>query len=176
MSRTKNSPEIDRLTVCWALLLCFIPLLSVQGRALQAWVIRNLGAPLAGSLIFLSLALVIGVTLRQAQKKGHRVPLAHLVWVLVLFLGAPLLLDRVEERLHFLVFGSFGALSMLVHRPGTALMLCLAVAGGDEILQYFLPDRVGDWRDVVMNGVASIAAAFFIWMIFIRNREPLADV
>ena len=167
------TPGTARLSVCWVLLLFFIPLLSIQGRDLQGWVIKSLGYPLTACLIFVLLALAIGMTLRVAHRRECQVPIPHLLWFLTLFLGAPLLLDRVEERLHFLVFGTFGALSMLIYQPRTAVILCLAVAGGDELLQYFLPDRVGDWRDVGVNTLASIAATLFIWLVIIRNREPL---
>ena len=89
-----------------------------------------------------------------------------------LFLIVPLLLERVEERMHFLTFGLFGALSMALFAPRYAFIICLLGAGGDELLQFYLPDRVGDWRDVAFNALASFGAAIFFHttVLFRRNR------
>ena len=67
----------------------------------------------------------------------------------------------IEERVHFIVFGSFGFLSMLVFSPKIAISLCISVSVLDEGLQWFLPDRVGDWFDVSINSLASVAGATF---------------
>jgi VanZ family protein len=90
------------------------------------------------------------------------------LWVAVVFLLLPLFLERVEERLHFLTFGLFGALSMLLFRPRYAFMMSVVFSGADELLQYFLTDRVGDWRDVGMNSLASLSAGMFVWVSMIK--------
>jgi hypothetical protein len=163
--------KINELTLCWVLVLLFIPALSINGRALQHWVNDNLRYDLVALCIFIALVLGLFLKLKLISKKGLKVPFIHVLWMTLLFVGAPLLLPMVEERLHFLVFGAFGVLSMFVYQPKLALVLCLSVSMGDELLQYFLPDRVGDWRDVAMNSLASVAAASFIWMSLIHTQN-----
>ncbi len=96
------------------------------------------------------------------------IPYVHLFWFAVVFLVLPLFLERVEERLHFLTFGLFGAFSMLLFKPRYALMMCILFSGADELLQFFLADRVGDWRDVGMNCLASLGAGMFVWITMIK--------
>lgn len=170
MPPSPNSKS-NGLLISWVLVLFAIPLLSIYGRLLQRWVVVNLGYNLTAWLIFIAIATALGGLFRHLYKTGRKSALLHMFWVLPLFLGAPLSLGMVEERLHFLVFGAFGALSMALFRPRVAFMLCLAVAAGDEFLQYFLPDRVGDWRDVAMNSIASVAAALFVLAAFLNHRQ-----
>lgn len=159
----------------WIAVLLSIPLLSVFGRSLQRWVVENLGYNLTAGIIFVALAAVLAVLFHLLYRNGNRPAFVHMLWVLPFFLVGPLLLGRVEERLHFLVFGIFGGASMFLYAPRSALLLCLTVAVGDEVLQYFLPDRVGDMRDVAMNAVASVAAALFVWLAFVRPERDMSD-
>lgn len=159
------------LLYSWSAILLSIPLLSVFGRPLQQWVIPNLGYNLIAGLIFFALAAALAGLFQALYRSGDRSAFVHIAWVLPLFLVGPLLLGRVEERLHFLVFGLFGGASMFLYAPRAAFLLCLAVAAGDEVLQYYLPDRVGDWRDVAMNALASVAAALFVWLAFVSPRR-----
>lgn len=75
----------------------------------------------------------------------------------------PFFFPLVEERVHFIVFGLFGFVSMVVFPPRVAWVVCLAMAGGDELLQWWLPDRVGDWRDVAVNSVAGVGGLMLAW-------------
>lgn len=173
MSKPLSTQKSNALFISWVVVLLFIPLLSINGRSLQRWVIANLGYNLTAWIIFISLVLAISSILLLIYKKDLKMPFYHLLWVLPIFLYVPLTLGMVEERLHFLVFGAFGVLSMFICQPRVAFCLCLSVAAGDEALQYFLPDRVGDWRDVAMNSLASVTAAFFIWTTFIRTQNQI---
>ncbi len=85
----------------------------------------------------------------------------HLLWFIPLFIILPYYIPIVEERLHFIVFGLYGYLSMLVLPRFTAYIACLLLGAGDELLQWALPDRVGDWRDVQFNLLAAFAATLF---------------
>lgn len=65
--------------------------------------------------------------------------------------------DRPEERLHFLEYGLLGYMVFSVslgelRMPSIFSFLFVSLVGiGDETIQYFLPNRVGDLRDVFMN-------------------------
>ncbi|HID45253.1 MAG TPA: hypothetical protein EYP34_05825 [Chromatiaceae bacterium] len=148
----------------WLLLALLIPLFSTYGRPLQRMMKSALSSTSLALLFgFFSLLLLGGlVAWYRAQKKTWLI--WHLLWLVPLFILLPLSLPLVEERLHFILFGSFGFASMLLFSPLTALAVAVAGAGLDEALQWALPDRVGDWRDVGLNVLASLggaAAAFF---------------
>ena len=81
----------------------------------------------------------------------------QLAWAIPLFLIAPHFLPIVEERVHFIVFGLLGFFTLKLFPPALAYALCLLMAMADEGLQWFLPDRVGDLRDVAVNLVAAWA-------------------
>ena len=96
---------------------------------------------------------MVAVLVQQVRQGGYR-RLWHLSWALALFGLLPLTLPAVEERLHFLVFGAFGLASGRAFPIWLALLLGTTAAGLDELLQWALPDRVGDWRDVGFNLLA----------------------
>jgi len=149
------------IKVLWLLTIITIPLLSVFGRPAQNFLKENLSPHhLAIILALILLALSIKAIYWLFKRHGYRRSW-HLVWFIPLFLGLPLLMPVIEERVHFIVFGSFGFLSMLVFSPKIAISLCISVSVLDEGLQWFLPDRVGDWFDVSINSLASVAGATF---------------
>jgi hypothetical protein len=142
----------NRQLVWWANLLV-IPLLSLFGRDLQADVLQLLSREAGAALVFLAL---LGFTLGSlAWLRAHSPHWKwHLLWLVLLFVLMPFTLHNFEERIHFLLFGLFGFLSMRLHPPLAAMMWVYALAGGDELLQWWLPDRVGDWHDVYINLLA----------------------
>lgn len=143
----------------WLLLLVVIPLISVFGRPLQRGVKSMMpGTGLALLFGVLSLLLLIGLAL-WLGRDGKPGRVWHLAWLVPLFLLLPLNLPLVEERLHFVLFGGFGFFSMLLFPPAAALLVALLGSGLDELLQWALPDRVGDWRDVGVNALASLGGA-----------------
>lgn len=137
----------------------FIPLLSAFGRPLQHWVFAYPGKTAAAWVIGFALLLLAGASVHWLARRRVRGG-----WWSVAAIGATLLtgliivvtqLHRIEERLHFVTFGVFGFLSTRIFPLRLAIMVCLAGSAGDELFQAWLPDRVGDWRDVLMNTVAS---------------------
>jgi len=70
-----------------------------------------------------------------------------------------------EERIHLLEYGLLGYLSFglvrtgevsPIERFGVPLLFGILVGGCDELLQFYLPDRVGDFRDIVFNSLGTI--------------------
>lgn len=157
--------------IFWLLTVAMILLLSVFGRSLQFWVAETIGYGLAAWILGISMLVMIGLPVSRILIDNERPPWMHLVWFIPLFLIAPFLLERVEERMHFLTFGLFGALSMALFAPRYALIICLLGAAGDELLQFYLPDRVGDWRDVAFNALASFGAAMFFHTAVLSRRN-----
>lgn len=76
--------------------------------------------------------------------------------------------ERPEERMHFLEYAVLGYLVFMASgvSRGKPVMLSFGmvtlIGSGDEAIQWFLPNRVGDMRDVFMNcigGLLGIATA-----------------
>ena len=167
----QNMTNKRLIGIFWILTGVTILLLSVFGRNLQYWVAETIGYGLVAWILGLSMLVGIGLLISTVFKDNERPPWVHLVWVIPIYLIVPLLLERVEERMHFLTFGLFGALSMALFAPKYAFIICILGAGGDELLQLYLPDRVGDWRDVAFNAVASFGAALFIHTVVLSRRN-----
>ncbi len=68
------------------------------------------------------------------------------------------------ETLHFLVFSCYGWFSSAVFGPVYGSIAVIGMAIGDEILQHYLPSRVGDLHDVVINSLSG-----FVGLI-LRNK------
>jgi len=65
-------------------------------------------------------------------------------------------IEKPAERIHFLEYGILGVLIFKATGKGTkqnifAIILLVIIAVIDELIQYVLPNRVGDIRDIVMN-------------------------
>ena len=151
------------LWLAWLLVLGLIPLLSVQGRTLRRLVYESIGRQ-GLAWLFLGVSVALAVLLARWLKgrpaRAHGLLLAAAA---ALFLVVPLLLPLVDERLHFLVFGAWGFLSMLLFPLPWALFSVVLVGGLDELLQWWLPDRVGDWRDVGFNVLAGLGGIVLAW-------------
>ena len=156
-----RSPKSNGLLLSWFLLLALIACLSVYGRTLQAeskqWLSGN---GMAVAFVAATLLLCV-LAMRWALKNHGRKIFWHLLWLIPLFVIYPLNLHIVEERLHFILFGGLGFITLLLWRPLPGLLWCCLAAGGDELLQWFLPSRVGDWRDVGFNLLACLGGAAF---------------
>ena len=96
---------------------------------------------------------------------------------LLLMTYLSLSLDVWVERIHFI---EYAVLGLLISRAVNVLTLhgiiytgCLVTLIGavDEIIQWFLPNRVGDMRDVFMNSVGGLSG---LWLgKFLFWEKPL---
>jgi len=157
----------------WFVVLAAIPSLSYFGRPLQYWAAEVIGYTLIAVFIALIILLMIIAYLTWLHKNHGDIPYFQLLWLAPVFLVLPFYFERIEERLHFLTFGSLGALSAFLFRPKLAILVCLLVSMGDELFQFYLADRVGDWRDVLLNALASISAACFIFLSARSYRKTI---
>lgn len=152
----------------WLLSLTLIPLLSIYGRPIQSFLKNNLTPEQLIFIIgFILFIICVKATYWLIRKHSYQ-RIWHLAWFIPLFLIAPYFMTIIEERVHFIVFGSFGFLSMLVFTPKVAITLCISISLLDEGLQWYLPDRVGDIHDVGINIVASLAGATFAYISWKR--------
>lgn len=159
---------LHRLSAAWLTSALVIPCLSAFGRPLQHWAYQNPGETAVAwviSLLLIGLGLAAIRWLADQTLNGKRYTLVLITIALVLaFTTIIAILPRTEERLHFVTFGLFGFLSRRLFPTWSAVIVSLAWAGGDELFQAWLPDRVGDWRDVGMNTVAAVMGMGLAWL------------
>lgn len=111
----------------------------------------------------LAFHVVFNVRLSDGAAFAALAFLAGVTGAMVLGLAIP------EERIHFLEYGFLTLLARWAFAarwsPGASYLAAAAFAAlagwGDEVIQYFLPDRVYDIRDVALNAVAAILAVAF---------------
>ncbi len=151
-----------KLRAYWlfVVLVLLIGLLSVKGTALRLWTLetvprQNLGLVI-GTALVLSILVAAWFGLRRFgwRRAFEILPLLAGVYIVNESLSA------AEERLHFITFGFLGAASVNAFGVLWGCLASASTAAWDEWLQYILPDRVGDWRDVRFNLIAS---ALGIW-------------
>jgi hypothetical protein len=146
--------------VIWLYILLIylsLPLMRVVLDSLKESVGREvIGWTLNGLLLASGLALlVLGARLSRRTLVHIAIPLAA-IFVLASQLSIP------EERFHFLEYGLLGALVLKTARLENLSQLLLMavfvvlVGIGDELIQWALPNRVGDLRDVGMNTMAGV--------------------
>lgn len=88
-----------------------------------------------------------------------------------------------EEKIHFF---EYGILSFLIYRAlavdikrawvyPLAFILVFILGWVDEIIQYILPNRYYEFRDVAMNGIGGIIGLVFIFIVNMDkvDRGPL---
>ena len=138
------------------LTLLVIPALSIFGRELQSLVsdknFIELAEYIIGAALLATSALII------AFKPSSPINGPLMLLTVIIFVVVPYQLDRYEERLHFICFGMLGFTAYRSFGVQAAAVLIFSAGFGDEVLQYFLPSRVGDWRDVFMNCFAGLSA------------------
>jgi len=147
------------LRISWLLLFVFIPLLSYSGRSLQNLLDQVITADTLGvMLVLLMLAFVFFAGHWLYQRAPSKLWLTQ-IWFIPLFVIIPMMLPITIERMHFVVFGVFGFVSLLLWSRAPGLVICGLIAGMDEVFQWWLPDRVGDLRDVFINMIAVYGGA-----------------
>jgi VanZ family protein len=117
-------------------------------------------------------------------RRSHRLRTADMAWltvvaaVVLLWTGA--LMAQPEEAVHFLEYGVLGVLAHRALRTRThdwtvfvaAALLGSVVGTLDEIVQWIVPDRYFDLRDIVLNGGASALVQVAIWRLAPVHPAP----
>ena len=146
-------------------------------RDIRDW-IRSAFPGQYGNVVTAIVALAIGSALVGALVKiRNRRLLRYAAIVAALTLGTAYALWNAQgipevdavERVHFVEYGLITLLFYRVWRPGgDASMFVLPILAGiavgtlEEWLQWIIPGRVGDMRDVFLNGAAIVCGLLFI--------------
>jgi len=121
----------------------------------------SMGPSRLNLLVNLTIAISVILAFLLLARKGIRVFLFSLPPAVVIGSSA-VLLERPAERIHFLEYGLLGFLLCRAFegeqwlRTVYAGMMVIAVGAVDEIIQWFLPMRVGDLRDVLFNALGGL--------------------
>lgn len=153
MYKVPDRYEDVKSIVPWLATVVVIVLLSVFGRDVQLFLITRIDSSYIAVTVF-SILFCFLFTLWRERGKYHIKKRTFLIATVLLMVGGGAIQLRYlmpAEALHFLVFSWLGWVSVTVFGPLYAFVAVVSVAVGDEILQYYLPDRIGDIHDIVIN-------------------------
>lgn len=153
MYKVPDRYEDVKSIVPWLATVVVIVLLSVFGRDVQLFLITRIDSSYIAVTVF-SILFCFLFTLWRERGKYHIKKRIFLIATVLLMVGVGAIQLRYlmpAEALHFLVFSWLGWVSVTVFGPLYAFVAVVSVAVGDEILQYYLPDRIGDIHDIVIN-------------------------
>ena len=120
-------------------------------------------------------AAVAGIGLLWRRRRGIRV--ANALWLVgiatVLVVWTRRLMGQPEEAVHFLEYGVLGVLLYRALRPRVpdatvfiaAALVGILVGTVDEIIQWVVPERFWDFRDIALNGGASVLIQVALWRL-----------
>ncbi len=156
-----------------ALLYASIPLVRpVQQRLLGA-----LGSGWIIVVVLVAVAVALGAAVFLVRRSPRPTTPFDLVWLVAVaaFAAATAwqLRGRPEEAVHLLQFGVLAVLLYRALRPATpdvailaAVVLLGALVGTvDEIIQWIVPGRIWDLRDVAVNAGACALATAVLWRL-----------
>ena len=157
-------------------------------RALAA-ALRDSG--LLAPLFILSFAAVIAaIPLIALRLRLGGFQVGVVLGIVIAYLMVFVRMGISEERTHLIEYGVVGALSFAAfnERSGRAgggspivgaIALTTTIGLVDECIQWVLPNRVFDWRDVFFNffagTMAILASSAFVWAGRRRNRGTRKD-
>lgn len=152
MNTSRKSADTKSI-LYWFLTIGIIILLSVFGREIQLQLITRIDSIFIAGGVFVLLfgLLFILWKKRERYQIRKRTLLGAIVFLFCGIAAVQLRYLLPVEAVHFLVFSCLGWFSVTVFGPLCGVFAVISIAVGDEVLQYFLPSRVGDVHDVVIN-------------------------
>ena len=169
----------------WTLIIIYVLFIYVSLPFFPAFISTLRGFISKESLNLLSLVMSISFFLLLSvwiyKKKYKAKQFLLIISPLLLLTYLSLSLDVWVERIHFIEYAVLGLLISCAVDVRTLLGIiytgCLITLIGavDEIIQWFLPSRVGDMRDVFMNSVGGLSGLwlgrFLFWEQQILGRN-----
>ena len=177
-AQEKVSSSLSILTFSWAVILI---LASFRARQLLSTIQSKIGAGNISLIIWGVFIAFLWVLLRQLPKNKSLLSQMMLVFIPG-FLYA-LTFEIPEERIHLVKYGILGWLAARdsyglhgIKAVLVSLLVGTAVAITDETVQFTLPYRVGDPRDVLFGAIGSLwgGMLFLASRHSIKNSKPLS--
>ena len=166
-----NKSNLIQKKILWLLITIYIVLIYASLPFFPAFINALQGFISKELLNLLSLALTISFFLILAKwiynKKYNSKQFLLIISPLLILSYLSVSLDVWVERIHFI---EYAVLGLLISREVNVRTLqgiiytgCLIslIGAVDEIIQWFLPNRVGDMRDVFMNSVGGLSG---LWL------------
>ena len=167
----------------WVLIIIYILFIYVSLpffpdfiKVLSSFISKEL-LNLLSLVLSVSFFLLLSVWIYNKKYKVNQFLLIISPLLLLTYLS--LSLDVWVERIHFI---EYAVLGLLISRAvyvrtlhGIISICCLIILIGvvDEIIQWFLPNRVGDMRDVFMNSVGGLSG---LWLgLFLFWEQQILD-
>lgn len=154
----KTNLKTKRSFWFWLISIGLILSLSVYGRKLQSQFFAQIDTVWIAVAVFSLLFLVLWVM--YMKRRVYAISGITLLGVVLFIAGGGVAVYRKYlqpiETIHFFMFFFFGWITAVVFGIKRGLFVVLAVAVSDEILQIYLPDRVGDIHDVAINVLSGI--------------------
>ena len=172
-----SKPWLAAVMVYIALILGSLPYGPVVVRWLRAGIGQGGFALAVNGVLAVAALLLSGWAVRRLDGR-------HLLLLLVPLAVVGMVtiwMDNPAERFHFLLYAGLGILMLMVwgHSPSSwavplSMVLAALVGGLDELVQHFLPMRVGDWRDVAMNAAGGTLGVWAAALLG-QKRGPVDD-
>lgn len=139
------------------------------------WSPRLITWAVAAVLVSAALAAAVAVGRRSLPLRPGSLPWITVVTV-VLVAWTFSLRRSPEEAVHFLEYGVLAVLIFRALRPVldddliyvVGFLVGALVGTGDEIIQWFSPERYWDWRDLLLNSGAGALIQLALWRIVPR--------
>jgi len=161
-------------TIIWAYILVIYLSLPFM-RAVLGFLNNTAGRGNLGLALNSALLVCGGVLLAMGFRRSWKA-LLQISIPIAIMAAVAYQLEIPEERVHFLEYGLLGILVQKTARQSTwvqfgmASLFVVLVGVGDECIQWWLPNRVGDLRDVGINALAGVLG---VWMGKVLLRAPL---
>jgi len=171
------------VVVLWiAVIYTTIPVVRRLREAFVArWPAELIGYGVMVVVVVVTVAAIFGLRHRRP-----RLDPADALWLLGIaattLLWTRHLMGQPEETVHFLEYGLLGVLlyrALRARIPDATVFVAAALAGifvgsVDEIIQWLVPDRYWDYRDILLNGGASVLVQIAIWRLVPRSSAPIS--
>ncbi len=176
---TNKSNLISKIKL-WKLIIIYVIFIYVSLPFFPALITSLRGLISKEYLNLLSLALTISFFLMLStwiyKKKYKSKQFLLIISPLLLLTYLSISLDVWVERIHFIEYAILGLLISravnVINPQGLIYTCCLVSLIGaiDEIIQWFLPNRVGDMRDVFMNSVGGFSGLWLGRFLFWQKQ------
>lgn len=179
MKETIDKLRGSRLTLVLLLWLVFILFNTFLGRQIHRFLLASGGKELILATISVVAVCALLLLVRELIKVQLSLRLKPLIVLLLAAVFAAMMMPIPEETLHIVKYGGLGFLAQaLVHKQGVsnrlAFAFVIAISVFDEAIQYYLPYRVGDLRDVGLNIASGLWGASIILICAKKEEDMVA--